>query len=225
MVRIIHPVMEIDNWPYRQVETLAFVVPSRDFDLIGAIKKAAKEYSQGEGKRAVERAGNWFCWGLVPQIPNRILSHYGIQWAPEEEVINDTTNIDYDENLLELDTDEEPPARATKKDLTVEEIYAIAERLEISTDECRREEMDFHFCSDAGEDFRFCVWPEDDYNEIPGKVREYAESFNPEEHAREWYHAGRGEPESLKVLLDDAKAIKRKLIAFADALELGIETT
>ncbi len=69
--------------------------------------------------------------------------------------------------------------------------------------------------SPAGEDFCFDV----SIQQFVADVREYAESFSPDEHAYEWYGQHRGEPGSLRDLLDDAEAIADMLDELADALE------
>ena len=73
------------------------------------------------------------------------------------------------------------------------------------------------FYSDAGEDFSFTVWgntPKDFSN----KLYSYYQDFNPDEHAVMWYGSDRGEPESLRTLLDDAEAIKRNLDTLSKAI-------
>lgn len=69
--------------------------------------------------------------------------------------------------------------------------------------------------SPAGEDFIFDVRTENFVED----VRNYYESFSPDDHAHEWYGQHRGEPSSLRALLDDAEAIDAELEKLADALE------
>lgn len=69
--------------------------------------------------------------------------------------------------------------------------------------------------SPAGEDFWFSV---DEENAV-AEVRQYAENYDAENHAAEWYGAGRGEPSSLRALLYDAEYIARSLNDLAEALE------
>lgn len=56
---------------------------------------------------------------------------------------------------------------------------------------------------------------------FPDSVREYANDFDPDEHAEMWIE-GRGRngvPESVKELIEDAYAIKQMIYELADALE------
>lgn len=57
--------------------------------------------------------------------------------------------------------------------------------------------------SDAGEDFSFTA-DADTPERFWRSVRDYADDFDAEEHAVGWWRAGRGEPDSIRVLLDDA---------------------
>ena len=70
--------------------------------------------------------------------------------------------------------------------------------------------------SPAGEDFVFYTDTED----FPKGVVEYANCFDPDEHAAELIeHRGeRGIPDSIRVLIDDADAIKGMLTQLSDAL-------
>ena len=65
-------------------------------------------------------------------------------------------------------------------------------------------------CSGAGEDFSFTV----SENNLIEDVKDYAESFDSEEHAAMWYDAGkrgvRGVP-SLHTLVEDADEIQEML--------------
>lgn len=72
--------------------------------------------------------------------------------------------------------------------------------------------------SPAGEDFLMYV----EVEKFPKSVREYANDFEPDEHAAMWIEArGRvkGVPESIRELIDDAEAIQEMLNELADALE------
>lgn len=72
--------------------------------------------------------------------------------------------------------------------------------------------------SPAGEDFSMCVEVEN----FPESVREYANNFDADEHAEMWIKARGivfGVPESIRELIDDAKAIQDMLNELADALE------
>ena len=65
-------------------------------------------------------------------------------------------------------------------------------------------------CAEAGEDFFFTV----SANNLIEDVKDYAESFDSEEHAAMWYDAGqsgvRGVP-SLHELVEDAESIQEML--------------
>lgn len=68
------------------------------------------------------------------------------------------------------------------------------------------------------EDFIMCV----DIVNFPDSVREYANDFDPDEHASMWIDARgtvNGVPESVKDLVEDAYAIKQMIYELADALE------
>lgn len=70
--------------------------------------------------------------------------------------------------------------------------------------------------SPAGEDICFDIEGKD----IPAEVAEYAEDFDPDEHAEMWVeHRGKGGcPSTIRELVDDADAIKEMLKTLADAL-------
>lgn len=72
--------------------------------------------------------------------------------------------------------------------------------------------------SPAGEDFLMCV----EIENFPKPVREYANDFDPDEHAEMWINARgrvRGVPNSIRELIDDAEAIQEMLNELADVLE------
>ena len=71
--------------------------------------------------------------------------------------------------------------------------------------------------SPAGEDFVFYT----DTADFPKGVIEYARDFDPDEHVELWVeHRGeRGIPDSIRVLIDDADAIKGMLTQLSDALD------
>lgn len=93
------------------------------------------------------------------------------------------------------------------------------------------EENDWSICSYTGdgrvelekyspleEDFIMCV----NVVNFPDSVREYANDFDPDEHASMWISArgiANGVPESIKDLIEDAYAIKQMIYELADALE------
>lgn len=72
--------------------------------------------------------------------------------------------------------------------------------------------------SPAGEDFLMCVEVENFHE----SVREYANDFDPDEHAEMWISTRgtvNGVPESVKDLIEDAYAIKQMIYELANALE------
>ncbi len=72
--------------------------------------------------------------------------------------------------------------------------------------------------SPLGEDFLMYV----EVVNFPDSVREYANDFDPDEHASMWINARgtvNGIPESVKDLIEDAYAIKQMIYELADALE------
>lgn len=79
--------------------------------------------------------------------------------------------------------------------------------------------VEFSKYSPAGEDFSFEVW----YlhvSEIPEKVMEYYEEFDPEEHVMLWAeHAGRNGVPRLRELMEDADAIEEMIRELAIALK------
>lgn len=82
--------------------------------------------------------------------------------------------------------------------------------------------VEFEQYSPAGEDFIFTVWGNTP-DAIVAAVREYADDgFDPEAHAAEWYGANKGEPRSLRALLDDADEIDEMLEQLAQALEAAL---
>lgn len=74
----------------------------------------------------------------------------------------------------------------------------------------------FSHMSSAGEDFGFDVYTDDD-NEVPQKVRDYANDFDVDDHAKEVM--GMDGAPSLEELLDDAKEILASINELADTLE------
>ena len=74
----------------------------------------------------------------------------------------------------------------------------------------------FSHMSSAGEDFGFDVYTDDD-NEVPQKVRDYANDFDVDDHVKEVM--GMDGAPSLEELLDDAKEILASINELADTLE------
>lgn len=66
----------------------------------------------------------------------------------------------------------------------------------------------FQWFTDAGEDFSFEVNKGKDLIE---DIKSYCFNFDTEEHATMWYGANKGEPSSIRDLLDDADAIAEQL--------------
>ena len=86
--------------------------------------------------------------------------------------------------------------------------------------------VEFSKYSPAGEDFSFEVLYTH-VSEIPKKVMEYYEEFDPEYHASLWADsAGRNGVPRLRELIEDADAIEemiRELAIAFDAMKKGIE--
>lgn len=86
--------------------------------------------------------------------------------------------------------------------------------------------LEFEKYSPAGEDFSFCLTFGNFNNcEIESSLAYVASSFDPDEHAAEWYGANLGEPGSLEGLIEDAKGIKRMLEELADNIGIVELTT
>ena len=64
--------------------------------------------------------------------------------------------------------------------------------------------------SPEGDDFSFTIYVYEG-REYWAEVLDAWGDFDPDEHANMWYGQNRGEPASLRVLLDDAEAIKDML--------------
>lgn len=92
----------------------------------------------------------------------------------------------------------------------------VCERLEWSVYECGDGSIELEKYSPAGEDFTFCVGAEN----FVDNVKEYAASFDQEEHIEMWVLARRtvsGVP-SIKELVKDAEDIDKMLKELAEAL-------
>lgn len=92
----------------------------------------------------------------------------------------------------------------------------VCERLEWSVYECDDGSIELEKHSPAGEDFSICVGAEN----FVDNVKEYAASFNQEEHIEMWVsarHAVSGVP-SIKELVKDAEDIDKMLKELAEAL-------
>lgn len=75
--------------------------------------------------------------------------------------------------------------------------------------------------SPAGEDLVVTIWYDGTGRDFIKNFREYADDFDPDEHAEIWANSrGRnGVPNSIRELIDDADAIKEMLDDMATQLE------
>lgn len=92
----------------------------------------------------------------------------------------------------------------------------VCERLEWSVYECDDGSIELEKHSPAGEDFSICVGAEN----FVDNVKEYAASFDQEEHIEMWVsarHTVSGVP-SIKELVKDAEDIDKMLKELAEAL-------
>lgn len=73
--------------------------------------------------------------------------------------------------------------------------------------------IDLETWSDAGENLILPLFEKDfqDYGHLVKRLMDEYIDFDPEDHAAMWYGQGKGEPGSLRVLLDDADGIAEKL--------------
>lgn len=77
--------------------------------------------------------------------------------------------------------------------------------------------------SPAGEDFFFYA----DRNRFAESICEYAENFDPDEHAAMWVENMRnvrGVPQSIRILIDDADAIKQMLTELSEQINKTIRS-
>ena len=77
--------------------------------------------------------------------------------------------------------------------------------------------------SPEGEDFIVDIWFDGTSRNFIDKFWEYADDFDPDEHAEGWIeHRGEGGcPSSIRALIEDADAIKRILTETAAKLKTG----
>lgn len=71
--------------------------------------------------------------------------------------------------------------------------------------------------SPAGEDFFFYA----DKKNFAKSIKEYAEYFSPDEHAEMWVEnmkTVKGVPQSIRILIDDADAIKQMLTELSEQI-------
>ena len=74
--------------------------------------------------------------------------------------------------------------------------------------------VEMEFYSPENEDVVFSVWFDGTKQGFAQAFKDYADDFDPEEHAAEWYNLRKrvsGVPSSIRTLLDDADAIKETL--------------
>ena len=95
--------------------------------------------------------------------------------------------------------------------LTKKQIELIEENTVFSIEETS-DGYEVSWYTDAGEDFSFYV----DENNPVGDMIDYAENFDPEEHASSWF-GGPGAP-GLRALLDDADKIADNLLDLKEFL-------
>lgn len=81
--------------------------------------------------------------------------------------------------------------------------------------------MELYKSSPEGEDYGFGIQGKNS-KELIEDLRNYYEGFDPEEHAIGWYGANRGEPSSLRALLDDAEAIEEMIYSLYQKLTITI---
>lgn len=91
-------------------------------------------------------------------------------------------------------------------ELTQEQIKEIEDNTVFSVEDYG-DDYYFSYYTDAGEDFGFTA----DKNDLIRDIQNYADNFDAEEHAVTWYGANRGEPQSIRRLLEDADDIKEQL--------------
>lgn len=75
--------------------------------------------------------------------------------------------------------------------------------------------------SPAGEDFFFYA----EKNRFPQSITEYAEDFDPDEHAKMWVehmNSVRDVPQSIRILINDADAIKEMLTELSEQINKTI---
>ena len=74
-----------------------------------------------------------------------------------------------------------------------------------------------HVGNPCDEDFSFEVEKTKDKTDVE-EIISYCDNFDGEEHAAMWYGQNRGEPSSLRALLDNSDAIQEQLDALARIL-------
>lgn len=85
-----------------------------------------------------------------------------------------------------------------------------------------KDDVELSQFSPAGEDFYFTA----DKKNFARSIREYAEDFDPDEHAETWVknmHTVRGVPQSIRTLIDDADAIKEMLTELSEQIHKTIK--
>ena len=91
-------------------------------------------------------------------------------------------------------------------------IIDLLDRNDMTITEFDSNNYDVSFYSEAGEDFCFSVSGDND-NAFIDSFCQYADSFDPDEHASMWIdcRGKNGVPESVRELIDDAEGIKNTL--------------
>lgn len=80
-----------------------------------------------------------------------------------------------------------------------------------------KDDVELSQFSPAGEDFYFTA----DKKNFARSIREYAEGFDPDEHAEMWVnymHIVKGVPQSIRTLINDADAIKEMLTELSEQI-------
>ena len=94
--------------------TMRFDIPSKDFDLVSAVKNAATDYCKTKQGKAICRCYNYlgrsFSWAdFAPNIPNEFLQKYGfeiVDWASDFTPGNMIVDM-YDQLVDGIDCDDD----------------------------------------------------------------------------------------------------------------------
>lgn len=111
--------------------------------------------------------------------------------------------------------------------LTVGDVRVILEEHEIYSHGGDADQgfEEFGYNSPCGEDFLIPLHHEDNAESLSNAFTMFANAFDPEDHAANWYNAQNdttGVPESLKDLLEDAEHIKKVLVEAARDVEKSL---
>lgn len=115
--------------------------------------------------------------------------------------------------LAELELKQPAPPEPQKQYSSLDEVF---DDLNWHFHRCSDGSVELESWSPAGENIVVDIEGKD----IPAEVAEYAEDFDPDEHAEMWVEGRgkRGVPSSIRELIDDANDIKEMLKTLADAL-------